>query len=191
MFRHFSYFRANVSKFYFYFCFVSSFLFLLLRLNLTTSLYRPLIHPTFEYPHSALCLASPRDTAPEKVLVPAHRAAARAVFPSVTKSSFQMANWRFCAMWAPLNPRTVSTLGSSHVTSGRASASIVASIAAFSISETSQPGSGLFIHSPQLLNAQQQNPMQQQLASPHKIISTKRNAVSQAKSLFVQLPQNA
>ncbi|KAF5108042.1 hypothetical protein DV453_002627 [Geotrichum candidum] len=47
--------------------------------------------------------------------------------------------------------------------------------------ETSQPGSGLFIPYLKLLNAQQQNPMQQQLASPHKIISTKRSAVVSSK----------
>jgi TolA-binding protein len=47
--------------------------------------------------------------------------------------------------------------------------------------ETSQPGSGLFIPYLKLLNAQQQNPLQQQLASPHKIVSTKRNPVTSSK----------
>ncbi|KAF5099890.1 hypothetical protein D0Z00_001482 [Geotrichum galactomycetum] len=44
--------------------------------------------------------------------------------------------------------------------------------------ETSQPGSGLFIPYLKLLNAQTPLP---QLASPHKIVSTKRNPVASSK----------
>lgn len=47
--------------------------------------------------------------------------------------------------------------------------------------ETSQPGSGLFIPYLKLLNAQQQYPQQQQLGSPHKIVSTKRSAITPSK----------